>query len=120
MGISPISAASGTRLRSLSMHIDLMFDSLDGLSVGDALGAAFPIQRRTIEDVRTGLTGGPWNWTDDTEMACSVVAELCGNGGIGQERLAAAFAKRCDRGRDYGFMTDRRLDASDPGGRALA
>lgn len=106
LSVSTISTVFGTQLRSSSMHIDLMFDSLDGLSVGDALGAVFPILRRTIEDVRTGrLSGGPWNWTDDTEMACSVVAELCDNGGIGQDRLAAAFAKRCDRGRDYGFMT---------------
>ncbi|WP_225726522.1 MULTISPECIES: ADP-ribosylglycohydrolase family protein [unclassified Nocardia] len=87
------------------MHVDLMFDSLDGLSVGDALGAEFPIMRRSIPDLRAGdLPGGPWRWTDDTEMACSVVAELLGHGGIDQDRLAGAFARRFDRSRDYGFL----------------
>ncbi|MFI5718597.1 ADP-ribosylglycohydrolase family protein [Nocardia sp. NPDC051750] len=88
------------------MHIELMLDSLDGLSVGDALGAEFPVMRRSIPDLRAGkLTVGPWGWTDDTEMACTVVAELGGRGAIDQDRLAAAFARRFDPRRDYGFIS---------------
>ncbi|MBH0776128.1 ADP-ribosylglycohydrolase family protein [Nocardia bovistercoris] len=83
-----------------------MFDSLDGLSVGDALGQHFPIMGRSVSDLRTvDSTAGPLGWTDDTEMACSVVAELCGHGGIDQDRLAVAFARRFQPHRDYGFAT---------------
>lgn len=86
------------------MSIDSMFDSLDGLSVGDALGQEFPVMRRSISDLRAGnLTAGPWGWTDDTEMACTVVGELCTRGHIDQDRLALAFARRFDPRRDYGF-----------------
>lgn len=88
------------------MHVELMLDSLDGLSVGDALGQQFPIMRRSIADLRAGnLPAGPWGWTDDTEMACSVVTELCSRGEIDQDRLATAFARRFDPARDYGFAT---------------
>ncbi|MBB5916467.1 ADP-ribosylglycohydrolase [Nocardia transvalensis] len=81
-----------------------MLDSLEGLSVGDALGQVFPVGRRSISDLRAGaIPDGPWGWTDDTEMACSVVAELRGRGRIDQDRLATAFARRFDPGRDYGF-----------------
>lgn len=81
-----------------------MLDSLEGLSVGDALGAEFPIMGRSIPDLRAGdLSAGPWRWTDDTEMACSVVAELHRHGEIDQDRLAAAFARRFEPHRDYGF-----------------
>lgn len=88
------------------MSVDLMLDSLDGLSVGDALGQQFPVMRRSLSDLRSGnLTAGPWGWTDDTEMACSVVAELGTRGAIDPDRLAAAFARRCDPARDYGFFS---------------
>jgi len=81
-----------------------MLDSLDGLSVGDAMGHDFPIMRRSIPELLAGnLADGPWIWTDDTEMACSVVAELLGHGGIDQDRLALAFANRFDAARSYGF-----------------
>ncbi|NUP28287.1 MAG: ADP-ribosylglycohydrolase family protein [Nocardia sp.] len=84
-----------------------MLDSLDGLSVGDALGQQFPVMRRTLADLRAGdlPTERPWAWTDDTEMACSVVAELLRNGAIDQDRLAAGFARRFQPHRDYGFNT---------------
>ncbi|UFS95390.1 ADP-ribosylglycohydrolase family protein [Nocardia huaxiensis] len=86
------------------MQVDLMLDSLDGLSVGDALGAEFPVMRRSIPDLRAGnVSPGPWTWTDDTEMACTVVAELLGHGEIEQDRLAMAFARRFEPHRDYGF-----------------
>ncbi|WP_228838559.1 ADP-ribosylglycohydrolase family protein [Nocardia amamiensis] len=87
------------------MHVDLMLDSLDGLSVGDALGAEFPIMGRSIPALQAGdLPARQWGWTDDTEMACTVVTELSSHGGIDQDRLAAAFARRFDPSRDYGFL----------------
>jgi ADP-ribosylglycohydrolase len=89
------------------MHIDSMLDSLDGLSVGNALGQQFPVMRRSVDDLRAGElpTERPWAWTDDTEMACSVVAELLRNGVIDQDRLATAFARRFRPHREYGFNT---------------
>ncbi|WP_228829786.1 ADP-ribosylglycohydrolase family protein [Nocardia beijingensis] len=87
------------------MHVDLMLDSLDGLSVGDALGAEFPIMGRSFPDLRPGkLPTRQLGWTDDTEMACTVVAHLSSHGGIDQDRLATAFARRFDPRRDYGFL----------------
>ncbi|MEV0361154.1 ADP-ribosylglycohydrolase family protein [Nocardia fusca] len=50
-------------------------------------------------------TERPWAWTDDTEMACSVVAELLRNGAIDQDRLATAFARRFRPHREYRFNT---------------
>ncbi|WP_280489385.1 ADP-ribosylglycohydrolase family protein [Nocardia carnea] len=100
------------------MSIHSMLDSLDGLSVGDALGQEFPVMRRSISDLRAvNVTTGPWGWTDDTEMACSVVAELGTRGEIDQARLAAAFARRFDPRRDYGFTAVgilRRIGAGAP------
>jgi hypothetical protein len=41
------------------------------------------------------VPNGPWEWTDDTEMACTVVSERRDNGRIDQDRLATNFAQRC-------------------------
>ncbi len=80
-----------------------MWDSLDGLSVGDALGAAYFVPGNRVEDLLAGQVPAPvWDWTDDTEMACSVVAELESYGAIDRDRLAAAFAERCEPYRGYG------------------
>jgi ADP-ribosylglycohydrolase len=83
--------------------LDLCRDSLDGLSVGDALGAQFFVPDTSAADFLAGrVPGGPWPWTDDTEMACSIVGQLHDHGGIDQDRLAAAFAERFDAYRGYG------------------
>ncbi|MFY1669820.1 ADP-ribosylglycohydrolase family protein [Plantactinospora sp. WMMB334] len=84
-------------------RLDLCYDSLHGLSVGDALGAQFFMVGRSLDELVAGRPpAGPWEWTDDTHMACSVVAELGAHGEIGQDRLAAAFAERCEPYRGYG------------------
>ncbi len=84
-------------------RLDICFDSLAGLSVGDALGAQFFMPGRSLTDLRAGLPpAGPWEWTDDTEMACSVVAELASAGTIDSDRLALLFAQRCEPYRGYG------------------
>ncbi|BCB82689.1 ADP-ribosylglycohydrolase family protein [Phytohabitans suffuscus] len=83
--------------------LDLCFESLDGLSVGDALGAQFFVPGSDHSALREGrLPDAPWQWTDDTEMACSIVDELRGRGGIDQDRLAARFAENFEPYRGYG------------------
>lgn len=83
--------------------LELCYDSLDGLSVGDALGACFFVPGTSrCHDVGGELPGGPWQWTDDTEMACSIVDEISRHGHIEQDRLAAAFATRFEPYRGYG------------------
>ncbi|SNS74857.1 ADP-ribosylglycohydrolase [Asanoa hainanensis] len=83
--------------------LDLCHDSLDGLSVGDALGAQFFVPGTSLAALRAGdLPDAPWPWTDDTEMACSVVDELRAHGAIDQDRLAARFAERFEPYRGYG------------------
>ncbi|MFF4023552.1 MULTISPECIES: ADP-ribosylglycohydrolase family protein [Nocardia] len=44
----------------------------------------------------------PWQWTDDTEMACSVYTEVLDRGRIDRDALAAVFADRCEPYRGYG------------------
>ncbi|GAA3686229.1 ADP-ribosylglycohydrolase family protein [Lentzea roselyniae] len=84
-------------------RLDLAYDSLNGLSVGDALGAQFFMVGRSLSDLVAGKPPrGPWEWTDDTEMACNLVAELRDHGDIDRDRLAATFAHRCEPYRGYG------------------
>jgi ADP-ribosylglycohydrolase len=71
--------------------------------VGDALGAQFFVPGSDFAALRGGrLPSAPWPWTDDTEMACSIVAELAEHGGVDQDRLAARFAERFEPYRGYG------------------
>jgi ADP-ribosylglycohydrolase len=75
--------------------------SLVGLSVGDAFGDQFFLHANlhlSFEDVPPP----PWEWSDDTEMACSVVSCLHTHGHIDQDALADAFSSRFDMGRRYG------------------
>ncbi|MFD6565907.1 ADP-ribosylglycohydrolase family protein [Micromonospora profundi] len=84
-------------------RLALARDSLAGLSTGDALGAQFFLSGPAPEQLTEAtLPPAPWEWTDDTEMACSVVAELATSGSIDRDRLALAFAERCAAQRGYG------------------
>ncbi|WP_328348549.1 ADP-ribosylglycohydrolase family protein [Micromonospora sp. NBC_00421] len=84
-------------------RLALARDSLAGLSVGDALGSQFFVPGRRPEDLAAGrLPTPPWQWTDDTEMACSVLAELAAHGDVDPDRLALAFATRAEPYRGYG------------------
>ncbi|MFU8875178.1 ADP-ribosylglycohydrolase family protein [Micromonospora sp. SL4-19] len=83
-------------------RLTLARDSLAGLSVGDALGAQFFVPGRPTAPWRDDLPPGPWAWSDDTEMACSVVAVLTESGEIDRDRLASTFADRYDPARRYG------------------
>jgi len=83
--------------------------SLLGLAVGDALGSQFfvPANRSAL---RSGhLPPGPWSWTDDTEMACSVLAVLLRHGRIDEDALALSFAEHHDFDRGYGPAVNRML-----------
>lgn len=85
------------------MSKTMMMRSLDGLSVGDALGAQYFVPGNEPADLVAGvLPAGVWPWTDDTEMALSVVDELAEFGTIDQDRLVQAFAERCEPYRGYG------------------
>jgi ADP-ribosylglycohydrolase len=77
--------------------------ALEGLSVGDAFGQRLsvpaPILERIVETRK--LPGPPWYFTDDTNMALSVVYILRRFRGIDQDRLAHSFAEHYDRSRGY-------------------
>lgn len=83
--------------------------SLRGLAVGDALGSQFfvPVNYPLLQ--RRELPPGPWQWTDDTEMACSVVAVLAAHHRIDQDALARSFAEHHDFDRGYGPAVNRLL-----------
>ncbi|WP_433224350.1 ADP-ribosylglycohydrolase family protein [Dactylosporangium sp. CS-047395] len=82
----------------LAVNRDAAAASLTGLSVGDALGAPYEMQ----PDPVFALRPGPWRWTDDTEMACTLLQALFRDGEVDQDRLALAFAQRWSADRGYG------------------
>jgi ADP-ribosylglycohydrolase len=86
---------------------ELMKRSLEGLSVGDAFGERFfqppGILEAALKDQRVpGNT--PWNWTDDTAMAISIVETLTAHGTIKPDELAKRFGQRyqAEPSRGYG------------------
>ncbi|MBO1335793.1 ADP-ribosylglycohydrolase family protein [Streptomyces sp. VRA16 Mangrove soil] len=103
-------------------RMDRALASLRGLSVGDALGSQFFVPANYPLLKRRALPDGMWQWTDDTEMACSVVAVLAGHGRIDQDDLARSFAEHHDFDRGYGPAVNRLLRQIREGGdwRALS
>ena len=78
--------------------------SLEGLSVGDAFGEQFFVDTHQVNDLidtRT-LPEPEWYFTDDTQMALSVVSILRQYGYIKQDILAMSFGARYDARRGYG------------------
>lgn len=79
--------------------------SLEGLSLGDALGAFFEmstmgrmisvIQQRQLPNVQ-------WHFTDDTNMALSIYESLRRYSEINQDELVNSFVQHFDRMRGYG------------------
>jgi ADP-ribosylglycohydrolase len=90
--------------------------SLSGLAVGDALGSQFFVPSNRRARLARELPPGPWSWTDDTEMACSVYLVLDEHGQIDQDALAHSFAVRHDFDRGYGPATNRMLRLVREGG----
>ena len=83
---------------------------IEGLSVGDAFGdslffqgfSRFPansFERMIAERI---LPSPRWEYTDDTQMALSIVEVLRHYGEIEQDALAQSFARRFERKRGYG------------------
>src|ERR1051325_2522636 len=83
--------------------------SLRGLSVGDALGSQFFVPANYPFLKRRELPPAPWQWTDDTEMGCSVLAVLGEHRRTDQDALARSFAGRHDFDRGYGPAVNRML-----------
>jgi ADP-ribosylglycohydrolase len=83
--------------------------ALRGLAVGDALGSQFFVPANLPALRGRRLPPGTWQWTDDTEMACSVLAVLLRHGRIEQDALAAAFAEHHGFDRGYGPAVGRML-----------
>ncbi|WP_306318079.1 MULTISPECIES: ADP-ribosylglycohydrolase family protein [unclassified Streptomyces] len=96
--------------------------SLRGLSVGDALGSQFFVPANYPLLKRRALPDGTWQWTDDTEMACSVVSVLAAHERVDQDELARMFAEHHDDGRGYGPAVTKVLRQVREGGdwRSLA
>lgn len=85
--------------------------ALNGLSVGDAFGERFfrvPLAVESMINARA-VPKAPWRYTDDTEMALSVVEVLSAHGAIDQDLLASAFSNRFDPSRGYGAIANRIL-----------
>jgi ADP-ribosylglycohydrolase len=106
--MSPDSSPGGCLERALA--------SVRGLAVGDALGSQFFVPANYPLLKRRELPPGPWQWTDDTEMACSVVAVLAAHQRIDQDALAQSFAAHHDFDRGYGPAANRLLRLVREGG----
>ncbi|MGK5629566.1 ADP-ribosylglycohydrolase family protein [Streptomyces sp. URMC 123] len=90
--------------------------SLRGLAVGDALGSQFFVPANYAALKRRELPPGDWQWTDDTEMACSVLRVLIEHGRVDQDALATSFAEHHDFDRGYGPAVNRMLRLIREGG----
>lgn len=85
--------------------------SLEGLSIGDAFGEQFFHQPDLTADriASHTLPLPPWPYTDDTQMALSIVSVLRQYGTIEQDRLMESFAEQYDPSRGYGPSLHRLL-----------
>lgn len=101
---------------SSDVRLDRALACLRGLSVGDALGSQYfvPVNYPLLK--RREVPSGPWQWTDDTEMAGSVVAVLAAHHRIDQDALARSFAEHHDFDRGYGPAVNRMLRLVREGG----
>jgi ADP-ribosylglycohydrolase len=90
-------------------RVERMLVSLDGLSIGDALGEMFAYRPGSAPARlrQNDLPAGPWFHTDDTEMAISIAAVLKSHACVHQDALSKRFSRRFeqDPDRGYGKMT---------------
>ncbi|GLZ79769.1 hydrolase [Actinorhabdospora filicis] len=100
----------------MTSHIERARASLDGLSVGDALGAQFFVPANRPHHRDHTIPPGPWPWTDDTQMAAALLTHLERHGTVQQDRLAADFAEAFDLYRGYGPGAGRLLRLVRDGG----
>jgi len=78
--------------------------SLEGLSCGDAFGEGFFLPNAMAESMihKRAVPAPPWFYTDDTEMALSILEILAEHREINPHSLAVSFAGRYDALRGYG------------------
>jgi diguanylate cyclase (GGDEF)-like protein len=86
--------------------------ALAGLSTGDAFGQSLFYPEAVELIRRRELPAPPWRWTDDTQIALSVLEELRYRGWIDQDALARRLAWRytTDPARGYGGRTQQILE----------
>ncbi|MDQ8703491.1 ADP-ribosylglycohydrolase family protein [Streptomyces sp. LHD-70] len=101
---------------SSQQRLERALAALRGLAVGDALGSQFFVPANYPLLKRREVPQGTWQWTDDTEMACSVLAVLVAHGRIDQDALAESFAEHHDFDRGYGPAVNRLLRLIREGG----
>ncbi|WP_415949276.1 ADP-ribosylglycohydrolase family protein [Streptomyces sp. KLOTTS4A1] len=110
------SSSSASAAASTDPRLTRALASLRGLTVGDALGSQYFVPENYPLLGRRQVPDGPWPWTDDTEMACSVVAVLAAHHRIDQDALAQSFARHHDFDRGYGPAVNRMLRLIREGG----
>lgn len=88
--------------------------SLEGLSVGDAIGEALSYQSHRCREICdfSAFRPGTVRYTDDTEMALAIVETLERMGGIDEDVMAWAYSTRyrMDPDRGYGKMARNILE----------
>jgi ADP-ribosylglycohydrolase len=87
---------------SIAVGLSRAVHSLHGLSTGDAFGQRFFVEDAAERIAARTLPKAQWTWTDDTEMAISIVEELGAKSRIDADSLAQRFVARFDEGRGYG------------------
>ncbi|WP_199550586.1 ADP-ribosylglycohydrolase family protein [Streptomyces sp. N35] len=111
-----IAESSSPAAGSADARLGRALASLRGLAVGDALGSQYFVPENYPLLKRREVPEGAWQWTDDTEMACSVVAVLARYQRIDQDALAQSFAHHHDFDRGYGPAVNRMLRLIREGG----
>lgn len=81
--------------------------SLEGLSVGDAFGERYFTSGADELIAARTLAHPPWHYTDDTQMALSVVSVLRQHDKIDQDALATNFSVHYEEYRGYGDAMNR-------------
>jgi ADP-ribosylglycohydrolase len=102
------------------IRLGLARETLEGLSVGDALGEALSYRHHRARELRdfSQLRAGSIRYTDDTAMALGIVECLALCRTVDEEALACIFAKnyKVDPERGYGKMSRRTLGELVAGG----
>jgi ADP-ribosylglycohydrolase len=103
-GILDVFGDRAVQIKEDNLSLGRALVSLDGLSVGDSFGEKFFLHPNVVENIvaARAIPALPWYYTDDTEMALSIVAILRKYGQIDQDELAQSFAHRYNSDRSYG------------------
>src|SRR5687768_8353237 len=99
---------NGSTMADHEERLERALTSLEGLSIGDSLGAR--LEMRSLRPVRDDALFRhppplPWRYTDDTNQAMSVVSVLRQCHEIEQDKLAHSLVKNFQSARSYGMGT---------------